>query len=674
MSHSSETGDKKRQERKEQKMPALNAQKTFKSDGDFSNFQTQLLDAIEQAVIATDLNGIVIYWNQFAHQVYGWTAAEVIGRNIMDVTTPETTVEQAEKIMSQVCQGKSWSGEFTVKRKDGTTFPVQITNSPIFNNKNILCGIVGISYDITERKRKEQALRESETKYRMLVEQASDGIHTYDFQGNFIETNSKLCEMLGYTAEELLRLNVKDLVVPEDLVENPIRYEELRAGKTVLSERRLRRKDGTLVPVEVSGRMIQDGVLQAIIRDITERKQAEEKLISNENQLRLITDAVPLLISYVDREHRYQFVNRSYTEWFGKSREEVIGKHLSEVLGQSAYRTILPKIERVLSGEEIVIEHLIPYESGKRFIHLNYIPDFDASSDQVLGFHAFVQDITERKKAEEVLRRSRHELESLVKERTQELGRANNALQLQMIERAEAEEARVKVLQRLITVQEDERRRLARDLHDQLGQQLTALRLKLEVLRKMCSGNEELYNQVAETQKLARELDTDIDSLVWQLRPPLLDDLGIITALDNYAQQWSMNFRISAYFNADRFGKTTLSTEAETNLYYIAQEALNNIAKHAQANRVNILLEPRDNSVVLIIEDDGIGFDTDKQIPAGNLTKGMGLIGMQERVSLVGGTLEIESAPGKGTTIYAKIPVLSAEKEQSNGSNSGGNR
>ena len=125
--------------------------------------------------------------------------------------------------------------------------------------------------NLTKRKRANQIPRARENTYRMLIEQASDGIHTYDFQGNFIETNSKLCEMLGYTSEELLRLNVKDLVPAEDLAANPIRFEELRAGKTLLAERRLLRKDGSLIPVEISGKMIQEGVLQSIIRDISER-------------------------------------------------------------------------------------------------------------------------------------------------------------------------------------------------------------------------------------------------------------------------------------------------------------------------------------------------------------------------------------------------------------------
>jgi signal transduction histidine kinase len=154
-----------------------------------------------------------------------------------------------------------------------------------------------------------------------------------------------------------------------------------------------------------------------------------------------------------------------------------------------------------------------------------------------------------------------------------------------------------------------------------------------------------------------------VDFLAWELRPSTLDDLGIADALDNYVRQWSKHFGIEAEFNADRFDKQTLSPEAETNLYRIAQEALNNICKHAKASRVSVQLEPRGRSLVLIIEDNGIGFELHEIAFEENNIKGMGLIGMRERAALVGGTLEIESAAGKGATIYIRIPILNFQKE-----------
>jgi PAS domain S-box-containing protein len=378
-----------------------------------------------------------------------------------------------------------------------------------------------------------------------------------------------------------------------------------------------------------------------------EGKQLEEELRRSENQLRLIADTIPLLISFVDRDQHYRFVNQTYIDWFGKPAEQIIGRHLSEIIGKDAYRELLPEIEKVLAGEKVVFERLVPYKSGERFAHIDYIPKFDSSSGQVTGFYAFVQDITEQKNTQEELRRSRDDLETRVTQRTRELEESN--------------QARIKVLQQLVTVQEDERGRIARDLHDHLGQQMTALRLNLEILKKMCGADGGLYQQVDETQKVARQIDRDVDFLAWQMRPAALDDLGIVAALEHYVGQWSKNFKVPAKFDANRFGKTRVSTEVETNLYRIAQEALNNIYKHAQASRVNIFLESVDDFAALIIEDDGIGFEKEEPWFGGKRAQGMGLIGMRERAALVGGALEIESAKGAGTTVYAKFPVLPGE-------------
>ena len=138
--------------------------------------------------------------------------------------------------------------------------------------------------DITERKRVEDALRTSEAKYRLLMEQASDGIMIVNHDGKYVDVNSRACELLGYTREELLQLHVTDLIPPEDLATTPLRWDDLRAGKTVIIERRLRRNDGTFVPVETSAKMLEDGRLQAIVRDITERKRAEESLKARAQQ------------------------------------------------------------------------------------------------------------------------------------------------------------------------------------------------------------------------------------------------------------------------------------------------------------------------------------------------------------------------------------------------------
>jgi signal transduction histidine kinase len=151
---------------------------------------------------------------------------------------------------------------------------------------------------------------------------------------------------------------------------------------------------------------------------------------------------------------------------------------------------------------------------------------------------------------------------------------------------------------------------------------------------------------------VAQQLDRDVDQLVWELRPTALDDLGLRAALTNYVQDWSARVGVPAELHMSGLMDDRLGPDAETTLYRIAQEALNNVAKHARARRVDIILERRTDHVLLIVEDDGVGFDTSAQGEAG---QGFGLLGMQERATLVGATLEIESAPGNGTTILVRL-------------------
>jgi PAS domain S-box-containing protein len=386
--------------------------------------------------------------------------------------------------------------------------------------------------NITERKLSEERLRESESKYRLLMEQASDGIHTYDTRGGIIETNSKFCEMLGYTREELVRLNVADLIPPQDLAAAPIRFDRLRAGETVLAERRLLRKDGSLLPVEISGRMIGDGVLQSIVRDISERKQAEA-----------------------------------------------------------------------------------------------------------------------------ALRRAYDGLERRVAERTAELARANETLKAENAERLRAEEARRELLLRLVTAQEEERRRISQELHDQMGQQLAALMLGLKALNADSYGRQAALCTLRQLQELTDQLSREAHTLAWGLRPPALDDLGLHTALYNHVEEWAERSRIAVDFHSAGFDGGRLPFSHETAVYRIAQEALTNVLKHSGADRVSVILERRADHVLTVVEDNGRGFDVERlaEQPAGG--RKLGLLGMRERAALLGGTVNVESSPGAGTSVFVRIPV-----------------
>jgi signal transduction histidine kinase len=226
--------------------------------------------------------------------------------------------------------------------------------------------------------------------------------------------------------------------------------------------------------------------------------------------------------------------------------------------------------------------------------------------------------------------------------------------------RAEAERSRGELLARLVFAQEDERRRIAREMHDQLGEKLTSLGRIIGALKEACSSSTELKEQFDALVVVAQQLDRDVDDLVWQLRPTALDDLGLRAALTNYVHDWSRRFGILARLHTSGLLDERLAPDIETSLYRIAQEALNNVAKHSQATEVDVMLDRRPDCVMLIIEDDGVGFDADSETGNG---QGFGLISMQERAALVGATLQIESAEGQGTTILVRRPLTASESQ-----------
>ena len=246
-----------------------------------------------------------------------------------------------------------------------------------------------------------------------LVNSADDAIIGKTLDGVITSWNRGAERIFGYTSEEAVGQPVLILIPEAKRDEEKLILESINSGGRIEHfETVRRRKDGSLIEISLSVSPVKnsDGRIigaSKIARDISRIKQAEAKSIESETQLRLITDALPVLISYVDKEQRYRFVNRRYTDWFGLAPEALAGKLIAEVIGQAAYKAVLPRIERVLSGEEVTFEQLMPYREGSRYIEVNYIPHFDAQNENVKGFVALVRDISEHKKVEEELRESR---------------------------------------------------------------------------------------------------------------------------------------------------------------------------------------------------------------------------------------------------------------------------
>lgn len=224
------------------------------------------------------------------------------------------------------------------------------------------------------------------------------------------------------------------------------------------------------------------------------------------------------------------------------------------------------------------------------------------------------------------------------------------------------EDMRIKLLDKVITAQEEERKRISRELHDQTSQSLTSLILGLKALENMENPGL-LKEKSQELRALASGTLEEIHDLALNLRPSILDDLGLEAALHRYIKEYSQKFGIEVDIHANGLDKLRLPPRIETAFYRIVQEALTNIVKHAQAQNVGVIIERRNNTLVLIIEDDGKGFDVQEVLQAPLQEKRLGLFGIEERVSLLGGDLTIESEIGFGTTLFINVPIEDGDKQ-----------
>jgi PAS domain S-box-containing protein len=250
-------------------------------------FQAHLLEQVQAAVIATDMRGIVTHWNEHAEKLYGWTREEAMGRNITELTVGPEEAGLAEGIMEGVRSGATWEGEFEVRRRDGSRFLAHVTDSLIRDAEGQAVGIVGVSTDITERKRTEEELRESEERFRAFFETAAVGAAQADpTTGRFLQVNEKLCRFLGYAREELLSMTSSDVTHPDHWARDLEGLSRLLRGEVreYTAEKRYVRKDGQTVWGQLALSLVRDGDGRAlhtvaITKDITARRAAEEALL-----------------------------------------------------------------------------------------------------------------------------------------------------------------------------------------------------------------------------------------------------------------------------------------------------------------------------------------------------------------------------------------------------------
>jgi PAS domain S-box-containing protein len=345
---------------------------------------------------------------------------------------------------------------------------------------------------------------------------------------------------------------------------------------------------------------------------------------------------------------------------FGWPRDEMIGKSV-EIIYTPEDRTnrISPlEMETAAANGVSADERWHLRKDGSLFYASGLLHAIYDGPD-LTGYVKIVRDLTERVALEAQLAEARNLVEMSSRETTR-LDTAYKTLSIEADRRQSDNILHSALVRRVMITQEDERKRISRDLHDHLGQKLTALRLRMEIMSHELEEQPELKQKFLQVQEMAKEIDAEVDFLAWELRPAAIDELGLEVTLQNFIDEWSRLSNVDADFVAKRTSSRRLAAPAEINLYRIAQEALNNILKFAQASRVQVALADDDGWVELIVEDDGVGFDPPRQVDG---PRGLGLIGMGERAAILQGELKIDSASGKGTVVCARVPAIYQEDE-----------
>ncbi|MEP7287870.1 MAG: PAS domain S-box protein [Chloroflexota bacterium] len=378
-------------------------------------FQAHLLDTVGQAVIATNLQGKVIYWNRFAESLYGWSAEEAMGRNIGELTISSSTLEQATEIMGHLRNGESWTGEFVVQRRDGTPFPALVTDSPIYDPSGALIGIIGVSTDITERKRAEQALIQSESRFSKVFQLSPVAISITTLEdGRFVEINDSFVNLIGYTREDIIGRTSIELGIWPDTKSRTAIVDDLHSQPLQSKygmEISFRTKSGDLRTVLVSREAFTLGrqeYILAILYDITDRKQADQALVNERNVLRTLIDNLPDYIFTKDLAGRFVVSNAAHAHAVQLEPSMLVGKTAAELFEQE----LAPVFENddlvvMQTGQALInIERTTTNADGSRKEVLTTKVPLRDQTGRIIGLVGISHDVTERNRARKALQES----------------------------------------------------------------------------------------------------------------------------------------------------------------------------------------------------------------------------------------------------------------------------
>ncbi|SDS41166.1 PAS domain-containing sensor histidine kinase [Opitutus sp. GAS368] len=562
-------------------------------------------------------------------QAHGRPRERIIGHTVAELWGAEVYRTHLRPQLEKCLAGEEvhYQGRFEFPRTGLRDFEVSLY--PYRSDDGRPHAIV-LTRDMTEQQRAATELRASQDRYRVLIESANDVIFMLTTDGRIAALNPAFEALTGWPRADWLGQPFAPLLHPED---RPVALERFHAimqgtAEPRRREYRMRKAGGDYAMGEFTiAPQRKDGVIIGFFgigRDITERKHAEEQLDRFFNRS-LDMHCLAGYDGYLKR------VNPAWERTLGFATEELLSRPYLEFVHPDDRAGVMQELIRLQQGQDITaFEMRCPCKDGS--IKWTLWNATTLPSQHLIV--ATGRDITERKRTEEAVLHSEEHYRELF----------HQAYQMQ--------ENLRRLSDRILEVQEQERTRISRDLHDEVGQALTAINVNLAVMQKsLAEAPPEVTQRIADTRQLLEQTMETVHRFSRELRPAMLDDLGLLPALRSYLKSFTERTGIAVRLAAEGAeGVARLDAERKTLVYRVVQEGLNNTAKHAQARQVTVTLTELPQRVQLEVRDDGRGFAPDAA------TNRLGLLGIAERVRLVNGEFAVESTPGQGTALRIIIP------------------
>jgi len=579
-----------------------------------------IVESSDDAIVSKNLDGVITSWNTGAQRIFGFSEAEAVGRSISMIIPPELQDEESTILETIRSGGRIEHYETTRTNKQGERIFVSLTVSPVKDLTGRIVGASKIARDITERKRAAEQLRKSEEMFAKAFRRGPMAITLTDAKTHrYIDVNETFEHMTGYSREELIGHSALERGVWVDPAERVRLTTKLLADGPIRgAEFQFLTKDGRRRVAQASAEMIDvDGELcfMLVTIDITERKQAEQKLEESESRFRLMADSAPVLMWISGPDKLCTDFNKEWLSFTGRPMEQELGEGWVENVHGDDLESCLLTYQRAFDARQpFTMEYRLRRHDGRyRWVLDRGVPRL-LENGEFAGYIGCCIDITDQK---------------------------------------DAQAAQAELSSRLIQAQEAERARIARDLHDDINQRLALLANGLQELQQTEAerDQEEDQRQLHELWNLTNEIALDIQQLSHRLHPSKLHYLGLPAAVRELCKEFSKAHKIEVECVAQDVPRD-LGETASLSLFRTVQESLHNVAKHSSARHVKVDLSGRPTGIFLRVSDDGVGFDVSQK-----RGQGLGLVSIEERLRSIGGRLTLWSHPSLGTLVEAIVPV-----------------